>query len=444
MYLSRVRIDGIKGFRGSRAVDLTLTRPDGSHAGWTVLAGRNSSGKTSLLQAVAVALLSPAQAYPLVPDLPSWRSADPGRIELTLAGTGDAAATVSGRIDSCAEQGDIDVTCTWVVTPGREQIRPNVVWERTGSAPTADGAPAGPFSDPEWEFALLGTVSGFGPFRRMSENARRDGRAFTSLFSEDAALTEGVAWLVDLDHRSLEGNTGAQETRDAVIALLADGLLPDGLQVAGVSSDGLSVRAADGSEFPLAEMSQGVRTAVALAVSLVWELAQDDPGTWFGRHDGHVAVVRPGIVLIDEVDAHLHVTWQQRIGYWLTSRFPRVQFVVTTHSPYICQAADPGGLIRLGSATDGTAPEVVDEELYRRVVYGSGDDAIMSELFGLETPYSAVAEDARRRIGDLEGRVLSGDASGDELAEYEALSSRLNSSLSARVDEVAGRLARGR
>ncbi len=84
---------------------------------------------------------------------------------------------------------------------------------------------------------------------------------------------------------------------------------------------------------------------------------------------------------------------------------------------------------------------MVDQELYQRIVYGSGDDAILSDLFGLESPYSAAAEQARRRVGDLEGRVLSGDASESELAEYEELSNRLNSSLSARVIEVSARLA---
>ena len=59
MYISRVRLQNIRGFSGRRNVDLTLTRPDGSHAGWTVLAGRNGSGKTSLLRAIALTVGGP-------------------------------------------------------------------------------------------------------------------------------------------------------------------------------------------------------------------------------------------------------------------------------------------------------------------------------------------------------------------------------------------------
>ena len=440
MYLSRLRIDGIKGFRGDRAVDLDLTRPDGSHAGWTVLAGRNGSGKTTLLQAIAIALSTPAQAYPLAPDLPSWRSAEPGRIELTVV---EPAMPVAADGGTFGTRMVTEASCTWELSPSRPQGRAQVVWRRDTVVDMRPGWTSTTFSDVEWEDLLHGAVAGFGPYRRMSETGRGDGRAFAGLFDEDAALTEGIAWLIDAHHRSLEGRPGAAETVEAVIGLLDDQLLPAGLQIAGVSADGLAVRSeAEGEEFPLKEMSQGVRTAVALAVSLVWELTRDDPQAWFERLEGHMAVTRPGIVLIDEIDAHLHVTWQQRIGYWLKAHFPNIQFLVTTHSPYICQAADPGGLIRLGAPGDNTPPGVVDQDLYQRVVYGSGDDAILSELFGLESPFSPEADRIRRRAGDLEAAMMDGEATDAERAEYDELSARLTSSLSTRAAEVAALIGR--
>ncbi|MEU0339977.1 AAA family ATPase [Streptomyces bobili] len=103
---------------------------------------------------------------------------------------------------------------------------------------------------------------------------------------------------------------------------------------------------------------------------------------WEAR-SGSIALMTPGVVIIDEIDAHLHISWQRRIGPWLTAHFPRIQFIVTTHSPYICQAADPGGLIRLPGVDEARPPEVIDQDLYDRVVYGSGDDAVLSDLFGL-------------------------------------------------------------
>lgn len=146
--------------------------------------------------------------------------------------------------------------------------------------------------------------------------------------------------------------------------------------------------------------------------------------------------------MIDEIDAHMHVSWQQRIGGWLTTHFPKIQFIVTTHSPYVCQSADPGGLIRLPGFGEDVAPHVVDEQLHRRIVYGSGDDAALSALFGLDTPYSSEAERLRKRLVELEGKVFSGSASKAEVANYKRLSETLSSSLEARVDEVSGRLGR--
>lgn len=122
--------------------------------------------------------------------------------------------------------------------------------------------------------------------------------------------------------------------------------------------------------------------------------------------------------------------------------FPRIQFIVTTHSPYICQAADPGGLIRLPGPGDNGGPKQVTDDLYRRIIYGSGDDAAMSELFGIESPYSERAEEVRRELVELGRRIFSGDATKADEARYRTLSQLLASSSSARIEEVAARLGR--
>lgn len=47
-----------------------------------------------------------------------------------------------------------------------------------------------------------------------------------------------------------------------------------------------------------------------------------------------------GVVLIDELDAHLHPKWQRQIGQWLRLKFPNLQFIVATHSPFVAQVID--------------------------------------------------------------------------------------------------------
>jgi hypothetical protein len=74
-----------------------------------------------------------------------------------------------------------------------------------------------------------------------------------SLFYEDAALTEGVQWLIDKHLRALEGENWASELGNAAIRILADGLLPDHYEVSEVDSDGIWVTSG-GHRFPLREM----------------------------------------------------------------------------------------------------------------------------------------------------------------------------------------------
>ena len=53
------------------------------------------------------------------------------------------------------------------------------------------------------------------------------------------------------------------------------------------------------------------------------------------------ALRQPAVCLIDEIDAHLHPKWQAKIVPALRSMFPNVQFISTTHSPYVIETVEP-------------------------------------------------------------------------------------------------------
>jgi hypothetical protein len=144
-----------------------------------------------------------------------------------------------------------------------------------------------------------------------------------------------------------------------------------------------------------------------------------------------------GVVLIDEVEAHLQLSLQQQIGFSLTDAFPDIQFLVTTHSPYICQAADV--LVRLDPQRGAFT---ADEALLDRVIYGSGDDGALSEAFALESPYSAPARALREELVILEMAVLDGTATAPQIERYHDIQGLLTSSPTARAQEVKARLRR--
>ncbi|MEU8626728.1 AAA family ATPase [Streptomyces sp. NPDC048669] len=450
MYVSRVHVENIRSFSGPRVVDLTLTRPDGSHAGWTVLAGRNGAGKTTLLRALALSLSGPAAARGLVQSFDNWvtRGADSGTAEAEIVR--DAAFdrfTASGRT-----QNDFWTGMRWTSpgdgVGGRRIVQPALGEVRYNPrAKSASPAQRGPWADnPVGWFCAA-----YGPFRRMAGGSGEVQRLMlasgpvarqASLFHEDASLAEGVAWLIEQHLRALEGREGAAELKAAALSVLGDELLPDGYHVEDVDSEGLWV-ARDGDRYPLREMSDGFRTVAALVVDLLKQIHDAFGDEAFGGTGGGPGPLQvPGVVIIDEIDAHLHVTWQRRIGPWLTTHFPNIQFIVTTHSPYICQAADPGGLIRLPGVDEDAAPDVVSEDLYERVVYGSGDDAVLSDLFGLDTPYSERAEHARAEFVALESKVYDGDTSPDTIERFQELKHLLSSSPAARVQEMSAQLHR--
>lgn len=443
MHVARLTISGVRSFYGHRSVDLDFRRPDGSLAGWTVLAGRNASGKSTFLQALGLALAGP-RSTGFIPNLYYWISSS--------ASTADVSATLDISVDDFASSQEplllpeprawmhFEKTQQLTIDEDPEPLDPDVTGE---DLDTLARMHTGLKSPSGWFYA------GYGPFRHMGTFGTTRNRRLTlskraqqvaSLFDESVSLADAVDWLIDQRLLQFEQHAGATSLLNTVITLLNDGLLPDSFEVSGVSSEGLTIRH-QGSEFSIRDISDGYRAVTALVVDIVRQMNAAYHGHLRLTHEqGVPALAYPGVVLVDEIDAHLHVSWQKLIGTWLKQHFPRIQFIVTTHSPFICQSADPGGLILLPGPGENRAPYIVGEDLYERVVYGSSDDAILTELFGVDTPYSAEGESLRQRLGELEIRMLDGSASDAEVSEYKALSQRLNSSLGARVDEVAARL----
>jgi predicted ATP-binding protein involved in virulence len=120
-----------------------------------------------------------------------------------------------------------------------------------------------------------------------------------------------------------------------------------------VAGDELLGVFADGRRLPFRLLSDGVRNMLALVADVARRAATLNP------HLGADAARKtPGVVLIDEVDLHLHPRWQRRVLDDLRRTFPLVQFVATTHSPFIVQSLGPGELLTLDKPEEAAAAGV--------------------------------------------------------------------------------------
>ena len=420
----------IRNVRGFGEVDLDFSRPDGSLAGWTVLAGRNGSGKSTLLKAIALAASGASGAAVLHGSFVSWLrvGAEQAEVEIEIQGSTD------------------DLKKSFSVPPEKQVTTQRWNRQKAGSEPviSSDLPPEAQKGPGPWGSLSFGWfLAGYGPYRRLSERTTDERRLparlsrLVSLFRAEP-LMECVEWLQQVHYRKLDERPGAAELEQSIFAILNDGLLPDGLRLEEIDSEGLWTFQ-HGVRLPLEGLSDGYRTTAALVLDIV-RLLHDCFGSLDVDGSGR-RLLNSGVVLIDEVDLHLHVSWQKEFGFWLKQHFPNVQFIVTTHSPFVCQAADRRGLIRLPVPAEGRSAEHVSEDLYNTVVNGSADDAVLTELFGLETSYSDRAERLREDVANLEAKLQTGKATDKDRRALLDLRSRLPQNLSTDVAQALRKLA---
>ncbi|MBB4755181.1 AAA family ATPase [Actinoplanes lobatus] len=411
-------LNNIKGFEQA---DIDLC-PDGDeYPGWAVVTGDNGAGKTAFIKAISLAILGPDQARSIVPDLRGWvtEGQESGSISVEIKPNHEWDKTVRG--------GNPVQGTFWAEV------------EVTRNGPTWDLAPTdifrnkkkGAFTGP-WSLSTNGWFAlGYGPFRRLygsSPDAQRlmviPGRIprFATLFKEDATLGEVEEWAKQLMYRKLEQREHERKTLDMLLTLLRDDFLRQGMTIKDVNSDGIWLLDQAGRRMSLTDMSEGYRSALAMLMDIFRHMVDVyGPDGLLEEGPNGVFLRRPGVVIIDEVDAHLHPAWQREIGFWLKRHFPLIQFIVTTHSPLVCQAADNGRIYHLPQPGVGE-PFILTEDEFNKVIAGKADEILLTPAFGLEHTRSPRAVESRRRHAQLRAKARMRRLSEGEEQEMEQLS----------------------
>jgi len=227
-----------------------------------------------------------------------------------------------------------------------------------------------------------------------------------------------------LHHKSLENKHAEAEQLALVLEMLRDDLMPNRITVDRVDSDGLWLKDRNEVQLAWGEMSDGYRAATALLADILRHLigTYGLEGLTEKNAEGKTVIKRSGVVLIDEIDAHLHPEWQREIGFWLKQHFPNIQFLVTTHSPLVCQAADDNGLFVLPAPGSEAKPRPLSDDEYKKVIASRPDTILLSPAFGLENTRSPRAVAGRAEFARLESKKRAGGTlTPDEIKRAEQL-----------------------
>jgi predicted ATP-binding protein involved in virulence len=264
-----------------------------------VLLGNNNTGKTSLLKAIA----------------------NLRQIEITINGIGKwfTTAVISDNrlhIDGFSE--DIEVNC--YITGSKLPI-----WYKGWSGSMSEESNTNNF-----HIYAYG-VSRYPAKTSLSESVCED---CDSLFYQDKYLVNIEEWLMQLDYAAKNEKETAASRLAKIKELLCGNLFPEIVDFKFETSDTLHnsvlFQTTDGW-FRYTQLGYGYQSMLSWVIDLCKRMFERYP-------DSENPLSEDAIVLVDEIDLHLHPMWQRDVISFLSKVFPNVQFIVTTHSPLVIQS----------------------------------------------------------------------------------------------------------
>jgi hypothetical protein len=414
----------LKNYRcfGEDAQKLDLSDGSGRPARWNILLGENGVGKTTVLEA---AILSDF----LIRSLRRIQYHNPLQLP-----------------DYLAHHRDRKIVDAYNILP--HEYKFNVI--RIGAhhveiAPTVGtGSPLGIKSDKctyeDFHGILSMTINStllsynlvrltefplcfsYGAGRRSGRSSLgddRESKASAGLVFDDTELIDAEEWLLLLDYSASKdtGSVGKPLQRLKQVKALMVEILPEVDDIRFTIRGDVIPKAS--VEFrtpfgwvPIRGLGFGYRTLIAWMVDLVARLVERYP-------DSENPLAEPAVVLVDEIDLHLHPAWQRKLIGDLTRLFPNTQFIVTAHSPLIVQAAGEDANIAL---LRREGDHVVIENDLDFIKGWRVDQILTSDLFGLPTARPPQLDEPLARRKEL---LSKGKLTKKDKEELERLESKI-------------------
>ena len=385
MFLKSIRLNNVKCFS---EIDLSFEDEDGDIRKRTLLLAENGAGKSTLLKAIALVTAGSDAIADLLGEPSDW---------------------IRYKTHHC------EISALLVTTDGKEReihlriepkdTRADVIVKNKQSLAWLDDA----LNQKKRDYFVLG----FGASRHLntansrrtktSEFTNKRAQRVATLFDPDAATTPIDAWAMDLDYR--ENRIGLETVRKVLSNLLPEVKFHD----IDKQNGHLLFDTPDGI-VPLHCLSDGYLAMAAWIGDLLFRVSEIS--------NQEKPLTAKGLLLIDEVDLHLHPKRQRQLLSLLDKWLPNFQFVATTHSPMAAQQAGEGELHCL-----------MRERRKIRLYPFSGapntlllHQLVMSPAFGLDTDESKAVEDMKNRYRSLRDKA---DLSAKEQAELDKLTTAI-------------------
>jgi hypothetical protein len=353
LYVKSLRL---KDFRCFPELELRFDRPSSLEGRWTCIAGINGAGKSSILQALGVALLG----YPMALELGGARLNRMRRLV-------DLVNRMRAEVEVVLSAPDPDPPVSFRLDIDDGQIVPK------------GGATSSP---PVWDRIRRLVIAAYGATRNLSsrtdfvsENLSPDVRRQITLFEPLSQLAGAEAMLVP------------QETSRAFANLFQNVILRVfGAELVFATGGYTRFIVANREMVEAIDLPDGYRSLVAWLADLC--------GFWCEKAPDLAASANPAdihaIVLIDEVDLHLHPSLQRALIPRLRKTFPKVQWIVTTHSPLVLANFDANEIIALDRDSYGNV-----RELDRQILSFTADE-IYEWLMGTRPGGVEIEEELRK------------------------------------------------
>jgi hypothetical protein len=358
----------------------------------TLLLGDNGSGKSTVLRSIAQSALGPAFASAGLRDNGLVR-----RSGVSKAAKGVDRSKPTATVAAQFRLHEQDRAPGRVVD-SRSDVQPRGDLEMAVFHDTSGGLWEPIYESKNDTFFVVG----YGATRRVERPDKFDMGARTSArflrAQRVASLFEDSFSLIPLTYWLPELKTANPGRYTQVVHLINRLLGPGHYTFTERLEGGDYLFERGGLQVPFQAMSDGHRAFVGWVADLLYHVC-------YGCPSGEKLVDNAGIVLVDEIDLHLHPTWQMRAIPTIAAALPNMQFVFTSHSPLVAGSLEWMNIVAL--KTNDKTNRTVARRLLRENIHGlDADQILLTDFFGMQT---TMAPEKQKQLDALSDRVQAGD-----------------------------------